>query len=492
MNLMDEFLKPEAWEVLNPVAKETIIQEKPELSFQQFINKFLRHYFYEPGCKMHDDIIDLAQNKNERSVVIVAPRGFAKSTLVSFAFPLWQICEQLSKFIVIVSDTSSQAQGFLRDIVSELEENEAIQEYYGDAIFPKIDPYKNFVKWTDTDIITKSDIEVMAKGADVKLRGLRKKQYRPDLIIVDDLENDLNVQTLDQRKKLMNWFNKALLNTLDPDGGRVFVIGTILHHDALIKNLFKNKTYTTRFYRAIKDDGSPLWPARWSISKLSEKKKQIGSVAFNQEFMNNPINPEAKVFKEDWLQYYKVSEISKVMDELYARGEKLTIYGAVDPAISQSSKADYFSFVTIGITKNKDIYVLEAFKDRINFTSQIRTIISKAEKWNHSQIAIEENGYQQSLKEQLLSQSLLKIKPIKNFKDKYTRIIGMSTYFENGKIYITENMQNLIEELLFYPDTAHDDLLDALEMAISFCDKNSDIDFRVFRCFESEQIKKVW
>jgi len=271
----------------------------------------------------------------------------------------------------------------------------------------------------------------------------------------------------------------------------LFIIGTILHHDSLLKNLFKNETYTSKLYTAINAEGNALWPAKWSLSKLADKKKQIGSIAFQSEFMNQPLNLETKIFKEDWLKYYNPNDISKVGTEFYVRDEKLTLFGGIDPAISQSSKADYFAFITLGITKNKDIYILEAFKERLNFTSQVRTILSKADKYNHNEIAIEENGYQSSLKEQLLSQELLRIKPVKNKKDKYSRIISLSTYFENGKIYMQKNMQNLIEELLYYPEVAHDDLLDALEMTIDIS-KTNDIDYKVFRCFESEPISRVW
>lgn len=476
---------------VTPAAAPGVIGDKNNLSFRCFIDKFLKHYFSIEGCSMHDDIIQLCQDINERSVVIAAPRGFAKSTIVSFAFPLWAICEKLYKFIVIVSDTTSQAEGFLRDIVSELEDNDELTSFYGEHIMPKKDRSNNYIKYTDRDIILNSGCRVAARGSDTKMRGLRMKEHRPDLIICDDIENDQHVLTLDQRGKLLNWFNKALVNTLDPDTGRLFIIGTILHHDSLLKNLYKNETYTSKLYTAINAEGNALWPAKWSLSKLADKKKQIGSIAFQSEFMNQPLNLETKIFKEDWLKYYNPNDISKVGTEFYVRDEKLTLFGGIDPAISQSSKADYFAFITLGITKNKDIYILEAFKERLNFTSQVRTILSKADKYNHNEIAIEENGYQSSLKEQLLSQELLRIKPVKNKKDKYSRIISLSTYFENGKIYMQKNMQNLIEELLYYPEVAHDDLLDALEMTIDIS-KTNDIDYKVFRCFESEPISRVW
>jgi hypothetical protein len=44
--------------------------------------------------------------------------------------------------------------------------------------------------------------------AAVKLRGLRHGPYRPDLAILDDIENDELVRNPDQRDKLDNWLKK--------------------------------------------------------------------------------------------------------------------------------------------------------------------------------------------------------------------------------------------------------------------------------------------
>lgn len=443
-----------------------IKEENPPLPLTIFKDKFLSHYLYQDGCELHDEIVKLAENDKETSVVIVAPRGFAKSTYVSLAFPLWRACEKLSKFILIVSDTAGQAEDFLREIVSELEENEELKEYYGDDISPKKDIHGKFVKWTDRDIILKSGVRISARGADNKLRGLRTKQYRPDLIIVDDLENDQHVQTKEQRKKLANWFNKALINTLDPDHGRLFIVGTIIHYDSLLKNLSKNESYTTRFFKAIKDDGTALWSTRWSLEKLAERKKKIGPHAFNSEFMNDPLDPESKPFNEMWLKYFNKSDVVEIDGQYFYQGELLRILQGIDLAISSSTKADYFVIVTIGVTNKNDVLVLEVHRKKLNFSEQVNQVIFRNKKWKPQLIYLEENGYQVALKEQVLSEQLLPIKPVKNYSDKYTRIISLTPHFWNGKIYTDKKDTDFIEEYMEYPDGAHDDQLDAFEMSI--------------------------
>lgn len=436
-------------------------EEKKKYSFKEFCSTFLPHYFYQDSCEFHDEIMKLAEDETEEAIIIIAPRGFAKSTYCSVALPLWRICEGLSRFVLLVSDSSTQAQDYLRDITTELEENDELKKYYGEAILPKKDSKKAAVKWCDSDIITQGNRRIAARGTGQKLRGIRTRQFRPDFLIVDDMENDEHVQTPEQRKKTEKWFTSALLNCIDPDHGREFIVGTIIHFDSLLKKLMKNETYTVRFYKAIKDDGAALWPARWSLEKLEEKRKKIGLHAFNKEFLNNPLDPEAKPFKSEWLRYYTHASLPP----------NLKIYQAVDPAISQKSKADYFVIVTIGVDDIKNIYILAVFRKKLDFPSQVKAIIEQNKTWKPIRIAVEENGYQAALKEQTLTQERIPFKPIKNSTDKYTRILTLTPDFENGKVFISENFKDYIEEYEFYPESAHDDQLDCTEMAFRLISK---------------------
>ena len=114
-----------------------------------------------------------------------APRGHGKSQILSFAFPLWCVCYGYAKNILIVSDTTEQATQFIMAIRDELEENEVLRDAFGDLTNDRV--------WSNAKIQTANKIQVVGKGAGQKLRGIKYRQFRPDVIIVDDLENDESV-----------------------------------------------------------------------------------------------------------------------------------------------------------------------------------------------------------------------------------------------------------------------------------------------------------
>ena len=133
------------------------------------------------------------------------------------------------------------AEGFLNDLKTELEENAALREDFGEL--------KGRV-WKASVILLSNGVKIEALGAGKKIRGRRHKQWRPDLILCDDLENDENVNTPEQRKKLRDWFYKAVSKAGDTYTDIVY-IGTLLHYDALLANVAKNPEYVTARYKGV-------------------------------------------------------------------------------------------------------------------------------------------------------------------------------------------------------------------------------------------------
>ena len=97
-------------------------------------------------------------------------------------------------YIIILSDSSEQAEGFLTDIKNELEENAALREDFGELVGGV---------WKSSVALLANGTKIEAIGSGKKIRGRRHKQWRPDLIVCDDLENDENVATKEQRTKLL-------------------------------------------------------------------------------------------------------------------------------------------------------------------------------------------------------------------------------------------------------------------------------------------------
>jgi rhodanese-related sulfurtransferase len=131
-----------------------------------------------PEC--HYEWWNLFCMKNPQ-VAISAPRNHAKSTALTYSYTLACVLFRERSYVLIVSDTVSQASQFLNDIKATLADNEQIRSLF------KI---KEFVKDTEDDIIVICEdghmFRIQAKGAEQKLRGLKWNNKRPDLIVCDD------------------------------------------------------------------------------------------------------------------------------------------------------------------------------------------------------------------------------------------------------------------------------------------------------------------
>ena len=115
--------------------------------------------------------------------------------------------------------------------------------------------------WQAGTIVTANDVKVQVAGSGKKLRGLRHGPYRPDLTVLDDIENDEQVRNPEQRDKLNAWLTKTVL----PLGGvgqkyDVIYIGTILHYDSVL-----NRTLNNPFWRGIKFKAMKRWPDRMDL-----------------------------------------------------------------------------------------------------------------------------------------------------------------------------------------------------------------------------------
>jgi predicted phage terminase large subunit-like protein len=452
-------------ESVSPFEQDTAAKKKVRIDRAKkdkdfFFHTYLPHYFDKPSAPFHADLHDLAE---EPLAAIAAPRGHAKSTHMSFGEPLHDICYGLEKFIIIASDTTTQAEDFTTAIKLELEENPRIKHDFGDLISKKDSGYHY------DDFVTANNIRLIAKGTGSRIRGLKHRQYRPTKFVGDDIENDENVQSLDQRKKTMNWLLRAVRGGLEPEGSKMFVIGTILHYDSALSQLTdpkKNLKWDKRKYRAIQPDGSVLWPSRWNKEKLESEKEIMGSIAFNQEFQNEPIDPETQIFREEWIKYYDPSTID-ISD--------LDIYTATDPSVAKTEQSDYQAIVTVGIPrageKKGTIYVLDADIGRTSAKKLAMKIFAKFERYKCITHGFEDNAFQEVMKQWIddLSKEnriYLPTVGISQKKDKVQRITRLSPLVENGTILFQREQILLIEQIIHFPKADHDDGPDALEMAV--------------------------
>src|SRR3990167_11335586 len=263
---------------------------------------------------VHREWWDLCCSK-DKYVAIAAPRGHAKSTAITYAYILANVLFRAANYVIILSDTEGQAVLFLNDIKKELVENEDIIQLFG---------VEKIEKDQETDIIVRmSDghrFRIQAKGSEQRVRGIKWRNQRPDLIVGDDLENDEIVMNPERREKFRRWMNGALLPIVSRDG-KVRIVGTILHIDSYLENRMPRLQHSSTLieplrisstgrvsaWRAVKYRAHDetfehvLWPEMYDEAWLRAKRHELTTQGqadlYNQEYLNYPIDESRAMFR---------------------------------------------------------------------------------------------------------------------------------------------------------------------------------------------------
>ena len=290
-------------------------------------------------------------------VAAAAPREHAKSTAITHAFILAMMLFRVKAFCLLVSDTEGQAAEFLGDIKAELTGNDALKHEFG---------IKKVLKDTETNIIVQFKdgelFRIIAKGSEQKVRGLKWRGKRPDLIVGDDLENDDIVMNPDRRIKFKNWFKRALV-PCGSDTCWVRIVGTVLHMDSMLNNLLKSKKWKTKIYQAHNADFSEiLWPEKFSKERLIDIREGFEEDndldGYSQEYLNKPVAAGNQYLNPD---YYFDFERDK-NDEWIK--PNLEYYAAADFAISEKERADYTVIGVVGVDPTGFVYLVDMKKFR--------------------------------------------------------------------------------------------------------------------------------
>ena len=428
---------------------------------------FLVHYFVDISPDFHLELIeDFFSEKNEYTA---APRGFSKTSLIQACCSFSIVTDQ-DDFIVIVEKSFTEASEVLSAIRDEFATNDLIKGIYGDLIKRAKEGDEEVDKSKDTfgDVLIKG-VRLRAKGFDSPIRGLKSKQHRPTRIILDDVESDDHINSVDQRKKYQSNFLQGIIPALDI-GHYVKVFGTILHNDSLLKVLIDQ--HHGRIYRAYNKERPKetlLWPERWSFKQLEQKREEMmlegfGSSKFYQEYLNEPIDDERRRFRWEWFRQYEVKDLE---------GKALNRFITIDTAQSKNDGADYTGITVVDWDSDNNWYIIFAKRYKINLPELIDFIFKFWQFYKPSIIGVEKKAFTDQIKPFLdvKAQELGVFPIVKELEDggtrKYDRILGaLEGRFEAKKIHFlkdaTDDQVLLKGELYDFPAGKWDDLADAL------------------------------
>ncbi|HFX6571817.1 TPA: phage terminase large subunit [Yersinia enterocolitica] len=469
----------------------------PVTGYEFFIENYFPHYVrHKDKSELHKYLFSrlpeiVASPKGENDA-IAAPRGEAKSTLVSQLFVLWTIICGIKHYPVIVMDSIDQAYPMLEAIKAELVYNPRLL-----MDFPDICGAGRV--WQMGTILTRNDIKVQVAGSGKKLRGLRHGPYRPDLVVLDDIENDEQVRSPEQREKLENWLKKTVL-PLGTAGGKldVIYIGTILHYDSVLSRTLKNPLWrVARFkalirwpdnmslwdkweeilrnngadgemlanayyqqHRAEMDEGAIVsWSAR-PILALMLIRARDGHATFDAEYQNDPVSGEDAIFAGEGVFHFWVNRLAEWI-----------FYGACDPSLGKhGASRDPSALLVGGFNRHTGILdVVEAAIRKRVPDKIISDIIELQQVYRCLVWSIETVQFQEFLRTELIKRSAIAGVPVPAravipHTDKLLRIESLQPHMVNGLIRLHSSQTTLIEQLRHFPKADHDDGPDALHM----------------------------
>jgi len=494
-------------------------------SILDFARFYFPHYMTTRSCPFHEEIchllMEISEKHNDGRIAIAAPRGHAKSTVVSFFYVMWSICYEKEKFILILSATSKQAQTLLADISKALETNAKLLDDFADVLVEKSGVKS---KWTQDEIITQNGIKVMALGSGQDLRGLKKYQDRPTLIILDDLDSAKNTYNAPAREKIMNWFTKDVMNA----GAKAFnvvAVGTLLHPDSLLSRLTKQSEFpdwkkpvyqavihfsnrhdlwqkwsnilfgrgdlyeeefglkaADKFFAANKEEmlkgTEVLWPEIEDYYKLMKIREIQGTYSFDSEKQNDPTNAKDSRYDPDKFFYW--DDQFETVDQLIASfGGEYSIIAGCDPSVGITDReADHSAIIVLAKHKGR-LYVIDADITQRSQDDLVQAIINYCKiRRPMEKFVIEANTFPELLakyvRERAAQENVMTpLKEIRTTKNKEMRIFGMETYITAGIIQFSRRHQTLLDQLKYFPRDAHDDGPDALEMALREAELNN-------------------
>lgn len=464
-----------------------------------FFNRvwFPKTFRQEPAL-FHPEMYELLDNPSHRYVNIQVCRDGAKTTILR-AYSAKRIAYGLSRTILYIAINETKAIQSLSWIKHQVETNKSFCQAFG------LSPGK---PWTDVHcciirrVPSKTEasgfeevkVHVIAYGISSGVRGVNLDDYRPDLIINDDLMDDENSATVEQRDKIKNRVFGAIKESLSPRSetpdAKMVLLNTPQDFEDISEDAKRDKQFVSACYgcwtRETEDlpveEQESSWPARYpSVELRAEKEAAIARnkyAIFAREKECKLVIAEDQAFKAEWLQFFGQGEPKPEPPR-----HEMWVVIAIDPVPPPTKRQldeglkrkDYEAFAVVGRWRG-EYYLLELVHNRghePNWT--VNTFFELCNRWNPRKVIVEAVAYQAVLA-WLLRQGMRKTGrywPIQEFKDKrqkYKRIVdGLSGVTAESRFYCRRSQTVFISQFCHYPgknpNGNFDDDLEAVAVA---------------------------
>lgn len=421
-------------------------------------------------------------DSNNRMVSILVFRGGAKTSLLRI-YTAKRIAYALSRTILYIGKSESHAIRSVNWLKNQVETNVPFSHTYG---------LKPGSKWQDTESeiehnVAECNIWMMATGITGSVRGINRDDFRPDLIVLDDVIDDENAGTQEQREKVKTRIYGAVKESLaprseSPDAKMVMLQTPIHRDDASVQTLSDPEWASERF--GIFTPETENLPPSQQVSSWEERypteevrKDKAAAIARNQasvwyrEKECRLVNPETTAFRPKWLKYYEKPQIP-------AFGARVLVVDPVPPPspkeIEEGLVNKDFECIHVVQRTLNDYYSVDYEINRGHDPSwTIATLFTLAEKYNVRKILVESVAYQRTLawlirRAMEQRRRFWQVHEFTDQRNKYSKIVdSLNGIAAEGHLYVKKDMTDLISQFEDYPSISHDDVLETLALGVA-------------------------
>ncbi len=418
--------------------KQLIRMRKAEEDPFFFAKEYFPHYIKKEFGDIHREWFELS-NKTDAVIAVTGPHEHGKTVELAIWIPIYKALHDIIKFPVFIGHDQKLSAERTEAILMEFKYNKRLEHDFGWMLRSEQPDPKDFTLNNGT--------RFLAMGYKQSIRGKITRAQRPDYIIIDDFEDEKSHNRRIAREKL-DWVLGDVYGSIETHNCVIIWLANLTNKESAI-NYFKteceekpSKFKIFKLYRAINEDGSPLWPEGFSIADLELKREVIGEIRFQRHWQMNPII-DGEIFKSMWYKYFHITGY-------HPTGKIIT---RVDPAMGQK-KSDYQAIITVELFK-KEYRILDCFIRRIPVLDMLRYLYELNVKYE-TKIYMETNFWQVLLMDflDLLVEEYNDILPVfgvNTSTNKQEDIMKLQPLFQRGKIIFPEEKNGdiiLLEEML--------------------------------------------
>jgi len=448
---------------------------------------FFPEIFSSAYSILHNQIVE-ALDSGKKKIVIAAPRGLGKTSTVLFGVASRKILFQLSNFIIYLTNSGDNAVLQTENLKHELLSNEVVRQLFGSIKIKNEDNLDE--RFSKKSWVASGGAFVLPRGAGQQVRGLLYHSKRPDLVLIDDLEDKELIISDHQRKKLKEWFYSDVMKCGDQYGKttQYIYIDTLKHEDALLQELLDSPDWHSVHLSVCDDNYKSYAPDFMSDEEIKEEVESLrlkGKLdIFYREMRNIPVAKENASFKAENFRHYRPEGTSLVWTEGSGKVEKreasdLVNVVIVDPAKEvQLHNADS-AIVGVGVGRSdKKIFFRDCVSAKLYPDQLYKEAFKMARAIKAFYIFVEKTSLHKFIEQPFENQ-----KRIENWVGqlhwlnakgkKEDRIAHLAPYYRQGFIYHNPAVSGKLEaQLVGFPRSRLWDVMDAFAYIIQVMDEH--------------------